>query len=251
MPRYGSYGSGDYGREGYGGGRYGSEEGMGSRPRRDSFEDRRTRRDSDFFLVPPTHSGQDLYGQSYFSFVEEEARRARSRERSYPTYSRVPRSPSPYRSRFDDRPPPRSPSPRGQSFWTNSQNGTPPQRSSTAPGAETQVPYTYDDEEPDRIPHVAAAWNNFTISSTREELIAFFVHQGFPRAIAEKEVAKEFAAHAPQHRTGQIEPGPSRFAEARSRQQRSPSPPAFPYSQYRPCPGFAPRAPSPPFDRYH
>jgi hypothetical protein len=156
-------------------------------------------------------------------------------------------SPDPSRSLFEDTPPRRfySPpppssrfgpeddyfsrrpySPRPSPFGSNPSTAHPPRSSYSAPEHASPVPYTYEDEEPDRIPHVAAVWNDFTTSSTGLELVSYFVRLGFPRGRAEREIAREFAAHAAQHRAGQTEPGPSRFAEAQARAypSRSPSP---------------------------
>jgi hypothetical protein len=108
------------------------------------------------------------------------------------------------------------------------------------------VAYTYDDEEPDTIPHAPAPWNNFASFSTREKLVSFFVSQGFSKETAEKEVGREFWAHAPQHRSGEVA-GPSRYqaqastgtrpghggARGEPRRGRSPSPIRFSRDEWR------------------
>jgi len=137
-------------------------------------------------------------GVSYSPFEES---RGRSRG-SPPPGCRTP-SPPPFR--FSYSPPPR-PQPQPQPSTSQSSG------SSSRPRDSSPVAYTYDDEEPDSIPHPPAPWNNFRSESTREQLVAFFVSRGYSKATAEKEVGKEFEAHAPQHRSG-MGAGPSRQQE--------------------------------------
>ncbi|KAE9365626.1 hypothetical protein N431DRAFT_447265 [Stipitochalara longipes BDJ] len=169
---------------------------------------------------------------------------------SYSSQSSYARSPP--RSSYSSGPPPR-PSHSSSDYSSRPSSGysrPPPQAQSSSstppPRPNSPVPYTYDDEELDSIPQAPAKWNNFTSSSTREQLVTFFIGRGFSSAIVEREVGKEFEAHAPQHRSGQAAPGPSRAQEAaqgsrtengyggggpRPSHARSPSPEKF--SRYR------------------
>jgi hypothetical protein len=145
-------------------------------------------------------------GVFYSSFEE-----SRGRFRCSPPSSC--RTPSPPPFRFSYSPPPR---PQPQSQPSTPQPSTPQSSwSSSRPRDSPPVAYTYDDEEPDSIPHPPAPWNNFRSESTREHLVAFFVSRGYSKATAEKEAGKEFEAHAPQHRSG-MGPGPSRQQESMS-----------------------------------
>ncbi|KAH8752090.1 hypothetical protein BGZ57DRAFT_860674 [Hyaloscypha finlandica] len=119
-------------------------------------------------------------------------------------------------------PPPRAPSPPRQSqssyssysTYSSSSRSAPPPQSSPSARPNSPAPYTYEDEEPNSIPHAPGAWNKYSTFSTREQLISYFVSRGYDRVTAEREVGKEFEAHTPQHRSG-LGPGPSRFQEAR------------------------------------
>jgi len=91
-------------------------------------------------------------------------------------------------------PPPRS-----------SYTSPPPPRAPSPPAA-----YTYEDEEPESISIAPAEWNGYKSSATREELETFFINRGMDKERVKREVGKEFAAAAPQHRAGIPDPGPSR-----------------------------------------
>ncbi|KAH7312121.1 hypothetical protein BKA65DRAFT_542978 [Rhexocercosporidium sp. MPI-PUGE-AT-0058] len=67
--------------------------------------------------------------------------------------------------------------------------------------------YTYDDEEPDRIPIAPMPWNGNSSSVSKEELINFLVDQGIHPKVATAHVGREFAARAPQHVAGRAEAG--------------------------------------------
>jgi hypothetical protein len=261
--------------------------GLGSRLRRDFFDDP-PRSAGSFYSDGP--SRENPYGRSPSSFYDDEPRgRACSPQRPsfHRTYSPSPpasgnfyydgpsrenpygRSPSSF---HDNKPRGRSRSPQRPSFHRtysppppynspppqpsySSRRPPPPPREPTSP-----TPYTYSDEEPTSIPHIAAPWNNFTTSSTRSQLIAYFVSQGYSKPIAEAEVSREFAGLAPQHRAGQSGPGASRqsgrerFERWREpEKERSESPPEGgrgygPYGKRSPSPGAGRwgRSPSPP-----
>jgi len=219
-------------------------------------------------------SRENPYGRSPSSFHDNKPR-GRSRSPQRPSFHRTYSPPPPRsRGRFDDPPrrsysPPRSSrySPFSDPFTPPPYNSPPPQPSYSSrrpppPPREptSPTPYTYSDEEPTSIPHIAAPWNNFTTSSTRSQLIAYFVSQGYSKPIAEAEVSREFAGHAPQHRAGQSGPGASRqsgrerFERWREpEKERSESPPEGgrgygPYGKRSPSPGAGRwgRSPSPP-----
>ncbi|KAK0105214.1 hypothetical protein ONS95_004392 [Cadophora gregata] len=71
----------------------------------------------------------------------------------------------------------------------------------------TPTPYTYDDDEPDRIPIAPMPWNNYSSTASKEELISFFVGKGIHPKRAAAAVDREFSAHAPQYFAGCSEPG--------------------------------------------
>lgn len=149
-----------------------------------------------------------------------------------------------------------TPPPSGPNIYTAEPRGHPENHSTPPPepsSPSSPVPYTYDDEEPDTIPIGPARWNNFKTSANKEELIAFFMLRGYGRESAENGIDKEFASHAPQHRSGQNTPGPSRAqstTRSRSANPRSRAPRPPPQETYTepPLPQETHRSPSP--ERY-
>ncbi|CZR69919.1 uncharacterized protein PAC_19819 [Phialocephala subalpina] len=154
--------------------------------------------------------------------------------RAYPGFGRVsspphrPRSPPPRAYRPEPSrpasPPPRRayfppPRPRSPPRRFRSPSPPPPPRHSSPPQPKDENPhgiYTYDDEEPDTIPIAPAPWNNNSTSISRSSLLSFLVRKGVSKETAEREVDKEFAAHAPTRRGGAVEAGPS-IAEMRAK----------------------------------
>ncbi|PMD63082.1 uncharacterized protein K444DRAFT_626831 [Hyaloscypha bicolor E] len=157
---------------------------------------------------PPPRPGCSTYTSSYTGSYRSNARSpfSSTANRGYRTSSPPPtRAPSPPRQSQS--------SYSSYSSYSSSSRSAPPPQSSSSARQNSPAPYTYGDEEPDRIPHDPGAWNNYSTTSTREQLISYFVSRGYDRVTAEREVGKEFEAHAPQHRSG-LGPGPSRFQEA-------------------------------------
>ncbi|PMD33100.1 hypothetical protein L207DRAFT_535791 [Hyaloscypha variabilis F] len=244
----------------------------GPRPSRSSYEDESQGSPSRAHSPPPSRSSYEDQPRGYShsrtysppprpcpshpSYDDEPHRRRRARSPSPPPRSRA-HSPPPRRAHSPEPSYARSPPQSGYS------SGPPPRRSQSSSGysrpplqaqtsssthppprSNSPVPYTYDDEEPDTIPHAPAAWNNHTSSSTREQLVTFFMGRGFTKAVAEREVGKEFEAHAPQHYSEQIAPGPSRAEVAAAARD---SRPGSGYGSSGPRPSRA-RSPSP--ERY-
>ncbi|KAF8856177.1 hypothetical protein BDZ45DRAFT_745745 [Acephala macrosclerotiorum] len=134
--------------------------------------------------------------------------------RRYRPESSRPASPQPHRSRTPS-PPPRPCSP---PRYTRSPSPPPPHHNPT-PKFQDSNPagfYTYDDEEPDTIQIAPAPWNNNSTSISRPALLSFLIQKGVSKEVAEREVDKEFAAHAPTRRAGAADAGPS-MAEMRGR----------------------------------
>ncbi|PVH86372.1 hypothetical protein DL98DRAFT_567767 [Cadophora sp. DSE1049] len=143
------------------------------------------------------------------------SRAAHARQAEYDEYD-VPSSPPPSfhaeKGSYYDTPKARAAHSHSHSHSKSQSQPKPPPSSSSFPPPPplidtTPTPYTYDDEEPDRIPIAPNAWNNYSASASKEELIIFFVDQGIHPKRAAAAVDREFAAYAPQHMAGQKEPG--------------------------------------------
>jgi hypothetical protein len=167
-----------------------------------------SRRYDDHYGSGPYHSEGTFYPSGHPS-THRSSSRSSSTYHSSSAYSSGRASNDPHHRR--DRPhcpspsPPRAyspPSPARDSRSSNThssctehesaQSSQPPpcpesqQQPFTSSRDTSTVAYTYDDEEPDTIPHAPAPWNNFASFSTREKLVSFFVSQGFSKETAER-----------------------------------------------------------------
>lgn len=194
------------------------------------------------------------------------ARAAHARNAAYDEYD-IPSSPPPsFRpekgSYYDS---PKSPAAHSQSHFQshpNSRFGAPPSSSSSSPPPPqnpitdtSPTPYTYSDDEPTHIPIAPMPWNNYSSSTTKEELINFFIDEGYHPRRAAAAVDREFAAYAPQYLAGTEGPGMPRVevpasggggrggsegwggSGQRSARTRRHSPPPSAYRSPSPVPG--------------
>ncbi|KAG4433052.1 hypothetical protein IFR05_011470 [Cadophora sp. M221] len=128
------------------------------------------------------------------------------------TYHESERDPYAYspRSTKPKSPPPKA---RGYSF------PPPPPLFDTSP-----EPYTYEDEEPERIPIAPMPWNGYSSSASKEELINYFIDRGFDPKVAAAQIDREFTAHAPQHLAGQTHAGLPRAQDPKPRAKQTYTP---------------------------
>ncbi|KAH6705079.1 hypothetical protein BKA61DRAFT_580868 [Leptodontidium sp. MPI-SDFR-AT-0119] len=131
------------------------------------------------------------------------------------TYAHSPgRSPSPPPGLYTEWNPYETPHRRFQSpFYSNTPNSAPPPARDYSfpppPPLTDSSPeaYTYEDEEPERIPIAPMPWNGHASSASKEELINYFIDRGIHPKVAAAQVDREFTAHAPQHVAGQAHAG--------------------------------------------